>query len=128
MKMKKGKKAAFPFWLAPVQVRIIPVSEKFHQACKEILEKIPYRVDYDDRDMSMGKKIREAEREWVPYILVLGAKEVEEGRVSVRTRDGLQRKMALSELLAEIEPRMAGKPFLELPLPRYTSRRPIFVG
>jgi len=128
MKMKKGQKAEFPFWLAPVQLRLIPVSEKFHQACKETLEKIPYRVDYDDRDMSMGRKIREAEREWIPYILVLGAKEVAEGCLSVRTRDGLQKKMALPELLAEIEPEMAGKPFLELPLPRCTSRRPIFVG
>jgi threonyl-tRNA synthetase len=128
MKMKKGKKAEFPFWLAPVQLRLIPVSEKFHQACKEVLEKIPYRVDFDDRDMSMGRKIREAEREWIPYILVLGAKEVSEGCLNVRTRDGKQRKMAVAELLAEIEPKMTGKPFLELPLPRYTSRRPIFVG
>jgi threonyl-tRNA synthetase len=128
MKMTKGKKAEFPFWLAPVQLRLIPVSEKFHQACQEVLEKIPYRIDFDDRDMSMGRKIREAEREWVPHILVLGAKEVAERCVSVRTRDGKQRKMAVAELLEEIEPKMTGKPFLELPLPRYTSRRPIFVG
>ena len=92
------------------------------------MEKIPYRIDFDDRDMSMGRKIREAEREWVPYILVLGAKEMAEGCVSVRTRDGKQRKMAVAELLAEIEPKMTGKPFLELPLPRHTARRPIFVG
>ncbi len=128
IKMKKGGKAEFPFWLAPIQLRLIPVSEKFHQACKDMLDKIPYRIDYDDRDMSMGKKIRDAEREWVPYILVLGAQELAQGCVSVRTRDGRQKKMALSELLAEIEPKMAGKPFLELPLPRYASRRPIFVG
>jgi threonyl-tRNA synthetase len=128
MKMKKGQKAAFPFWLAPVQLRLIPVSEKFHGACEEVIKKIPYRIDFDDRDMSMGRKIREAEREWIPYIVVLGAKEAAEGYLSVRTRDGAQRKMVLSELLAEIEPKMANKPFLELPLPRYTSRRPIFVG
>jgi threonyl-tRNA synthetase len=128
MKMKKGKKAEFPFWLAPVQLRIIPVSEKFNQTCEEILASIPYRVDYDDRDMSMGKKIREAEREWIPYILVLGAKEVAEGCLNVRTRDGIQRKMILSELMAEIERQMVGKPFLGLSLPRHVARRPIFVG
>ncbi len=128
MGMKQGQKAQFPFWLAPVQLRIIPVSEKFDEACQEVLARIPYRIDYDDRDMTMGRKIRGAEREWIPYILVLGAKEVAERCLNVRTRDGAQRKMQLSELLADIEPQMEGKPFLDLPLPRHLSRRPIFVG
>lgn len=128
IRMKRGQKAAFPFWLAPVQLRIIPVSEKFDKACREILSGIPYRIDYDDRDSSMGRKIREAEREWIPYILVVGAKEVAGGYLNVRTRDGAQRKMTLPELLAEIEPQMKGKPFLELPLPQDIARRPIFVG
>ncbi|MBW1789517.1 MAG: threonine--tRNA ligase, partial [Deltaproteobacteria bacterium] len=111
IRMSKGEKAAFPFWLAPTQLRLIPVSEKFDEACKKVLEQVPYRIDYDDRDTSMGRKIRGGEREWVPYILVLGAKEVEEGCLSVRTRDGVQRKMVLDELLEEIEPQMEGKPF-----------------
>ncbi|NVM57078.1 MAG: threonine--tRNA ligase [Desulfobacterales bacterium] len=128
MKMKKGQKAAFPFWLAPVQLRLVPVSEKFDEACTQVLEKVSYRIDYDDRDITMGRKIRDAEREWIPYILVLGAKEVAEGCLNVRTRDGARRKMVLSELLAEIEPQMKEKPFLGLPLPRRLSRRPIFVG
>ena len=128
MRMSKGAKAAFPFWLAPVQLRLIPVSEKFDGACKEVLEKVPYRIDYDDRDITMGRKIRDAERAWIPYILVLGAKEVAEQCLNVRTRDGVQRKMALSALLAEIEPQMKGKPFLDLPLPKFLSRHPIFVG
>jgi threonyl-tRNA synthetase len=128
MAMKRGQKASFPFWLAPVQLRIIPVSEKFSGASREMLGKIPYRIDYDDRDITMGRKIREAEREWIPYILVLGAKEVAEGRLNVRTRDGQQRKMTLPQLLDEITPQMAGKPFLDLPLPEELSRRPIFVG
>ena len=89
---------------------------------------MPYRIDYDDRDITMGRKIRDAEREWIPYILVLGAKEVAEQCLNVRTRDGAQRKMALPELLAEIEPQMKEKPFLELPLPRCLSQRAIFVG
>lgn len=128
MRMRKGQKAAFPFWLAPVQLRLVPVSEKFDNACQDILKKVPYRIDYDDRDISMGKKIRDAEREWIPYILVVGAKEVEEQCLNVRTREGTQRKMVLPELLAEIEPQMQEKPFLGLPLPQRLSRRPIFVG
>jgi threonyl-tRNA synthetase len=126
--MKKGKKAAFPFWLAPVQARIVPVSEKFDEHCRQVLSQIPYRTDYDDRDISMGRKIREAEKEWVPYILVLGAKEMAEGTANVRTRDGAQRKMSVNELLAEIQPQMEGKPFLPLPLSTCLSKRPVFVG
>jgi len=128
MRMTKGQKPSFPFWLAPIQLRLVPVSEKFHGACKQVLEKVPYRIDYDDRDITMGRKIRDAEREWIPYILVLGAREVSEECLNVRTRDGAQRKMTLSELLAEIEPKVKEKPFLELPLPQCLSGRPIFVG
>jgi threonyl-tRNA synthetase len=128
MRMTKGQKPAFPFWLSPIQLRLIPVSEKFDGPCKQVLEKVPYRIDYDDRDITMGRKIRDAEREWIPYILVLGAKEVAEQCLNVRTRDGVQRKMALPELLAEIEPQMKEKPFLRLSLPRFISQRPIFVG
>jgi threonyl-tRNA synthetase len=128
MRMKKGHKPSFPFWLAPIQLRLVPVSEKFHGACKQVLEKVPYRIDYDDRDITIGRKIRDAEREWIPYILVLGAREVSEECLNVRTRDGAQRKMTLSELLAEIEPQMKEKPFLGLPLPQSLSGRPIFVG
>ncbi|HID28728.1 MAG TPA: threonine--tRNA ligase, partial [Desulfobacterales bacterium] len=126
--MRKGQKPSFPFWLAPIQLRLIPVSEKFDGPCKEVLKKVPYRIDYDDRDITMGRKIRDAEREWIPYILVLGAKEVAQQCLNVRTRDGAQRKLALPELLAEIEPQMTEKPFLGLPLPQCLSRRPIFVG
>lgn len=126
--MKKGKKAAFPFWLSPVQCRIIPVSEKFEQPCVELLGKVPCRVDFDDRDVTMNRKIRDAEREWIPYLLILGAQEVAEGLITVRTRDGVQRKLPLQALLAEIEPLMKGKPFLKLSLPERLSRRPIFVG
>ncbi|RLB87623.1 MAG: threonine--tRNA ligase [Deltaproteobacteria bacterium] len=128
MRIKRGQKPAFPFWLAPVQLRLVPVSEKFDDACQKILKQVPYRIDYDDRDITMGRKIREAEREWIPYILVVGAKEVAEGCVNVRTREGAQRKMVLSELLAEIEPQMKGKPFFDLSVPKRLSRCPIFVG
>ena len=109
-------------------MRIVPVSEKFDEPCRKVLQEIPYRVDYDDRDITMGRKIRGAEKEWIPYIVVIGAKEVAEGYMSVRTRDGAQRKMTMSELLAEIEPQLEGKPFMGLPLPQQLSRRPIFVG
>jgi threonyl-tRNA synthetase len=58
----------------------------------------------------------------------MGAKEIEQGVMSVRTRDGAQRKMTAEKLSAELEGQIKGKPFLGLPLPKRLSRRPIFVG
>ncbi len=81
-------KGAFPTWLAPVQVEIIPVSPDVHfEYAKEIREKLVangLRVELDDRDEKLGYKIREAQIQKVPYMLVLGDKEVESGEVNVR--------------------------------------------
>ena len=66
--------------------------------------------------------------DWIPYIIVLGEREVAEQCLNVRTRNGSQRKMTLPELLAGVETQMQGKPFLGLPLPQLLSKRPIFVG
>ncbi|MEP6846581.1 MAG: threonine--tRNA ligase [Panacibacter sp.] len=76
-----------PVWLAPLQVKILPISDKFMDYTNEVkakLRKAGVRVDIDDRSEKIGKKIREAELSRVPYMLVLGEKEVNEGRVSVR--------------------------------------------
>ncbi len=80
---------AFPTWLAPVQVKIIPISDKhldFAYAVKEKLEKIGVRLEIDARSEKMGYKIREAQLAKIPYMLVMGDKEVENGEVSVRRR------------------------------------------
>ena len=81
----------FPTWLAPVQVKVLPVSEKSMDYSREVYEKIKaagIRVQIDERSEKIGYKIREAQQvERVPNMLVIGAKEVEEGTVSVRNRD-----------------------------------------
>lgn len=81
-------KGAFPTWLAPVQVELIPVSLDVHSAyTKELQEKLQshkIRVDIDERDEKLGYKIREAQMQKVPYMLVIGDKEVEDGSVNVR--------------------------------------------
>jgi len=78
----------FPTWLAPVQVKIIPVSLKVHQEyaqeIKEALGKKGIRVELDNREQKLGYKIREAQVAKVPYILVLGDKEMESNSVNVR--------------------------------------------
>ena len=78
---------AFPLWLAPTQVRILPVSDKFLDYASEVkkrLEESDVRVEIDDSNEGLGKKIRNAEMEKVPYMLVVGEKEVESKQVAVR--------------------------------------------
>ena len=76
LRMKKGEKGQFPFWLAPTQIRFIPVSDSHVPFCEELARDwVPFRADVDDRSLSLGKKIRFAEQEWVPFIAVIGDKE-----------------------------------------------------
>ncbi len=80
---------AFPVWLAPEQVRMIPIGEAHREYAKEVADKLDaagIRVTVDDRNEKMGYKIRQAQLEKVPYMLVVGAKEMEDGTVSVRAR------------------------------------------
>ena len=80
----------FPLWIAPVQVKILPISDKFMDYAKKI-EKAMYdakiRVELDDRAEKIGYKIREAQLEKVPYMIIVGEKELNEGNISVRSRD-----------------------------------------
>jgi threonyl-tRNA synthetase len=80
---------AFPIWLAPVQVVVIPISERHHAYARDVLGQLRdagLRVELDDRNEKMGYKIREAQTQKVPYMLVMGDKEVQNGQVSVRNR------------------------------------------
>jgi threonyl-tRNA synthetase len=92
---------AFPFWLAPVQVRLIPVGESHRGAVHGLRERIEaegFRVDVDERDETLGKRIREAEVEKVPYTVVYGDRESDES-LAVRERGGGQSTLTFSELL-----------------------------
>ena len=97
----------FPTWLSPVQVKILPISDKFLGYAKEV-EKALFdkgiRVELDDRAEKIGYKIREAQMEKVPYMLVLGEKEMEAKNISVRSRDkGELGSKELNDFIAEIE-------------------------
>jgi threonyl-tRNA synthetase len=109
-------------------MRVVPVADRHRAFCESLLEKIPFRVDLDDRDMSVGKKVRQAERRWIPYTLVVGDREVESGEFAVRIHGGEQRTMSLDALNAAIEKQIAGRPFRPLNVPIRLSERPIFVG
>ena len=91
---------AFPFWLAPVQVRVIPVGEDHREAARELAEELgEFRVEVDDSDETVGKRIRNAEVAKIPYVVVWGDKE-SEGAIAVRTHGGEQSTKSLDELLA----------------------------
>ena len=126
IKIKQGKKGSFPFWLAPTQVRLIPVSSEYIDDCKNLAEKIKARVDIDDRDESVAKKIREAEREWIPIIIVYGEKE-KSGKFRPRYRfECKEEEVTLEKLNEIINEKMEGYPFKKLPLPMLLSKRPKF--
>ena len=130
---QKGKPPMLPIWLSPTQVRLIPLSDQFLERVEEIaaeIEKQCIRVDVDDRAMTLQKRIREAETDWVPYVVVVGQKEIDSGVLSTRIREeqGKLENMKLDELTAKIREKNAGKPFKPLPLPRSLSKRPQFHG
>ncbi len=97
---------AFPTWLAPVQVKVLPISEKYHAYAAKVqdaLEEAGLRVERDERAEKIGYKIREARMERVPYILVVGAQEEEEGKVAVRSREnGEEGQMDLQAFIQRI--------------------------
>jgi threonyl-tRNA synthetase len=129
----QGKAPMLPLWLSPTQVRIIPISDKFLDKVETLAQQIAghsIRVDIDDSASTLQKKIREAEQEWVPYIIVLGEKEVESGTLSVRIREqkGKQENMTAEQLIATVTQKVAGKPYKPLPLPMQLSKRPQFHG
>jgi len=128
LKAKKGQKPAFPLWLSPVQVRLIPVGREHLQYCEKLLKGLEgIRADLDDEDATLGKKIRNAEKEWIPYIAVVGDREVETGKLNVRVRaTGKQEALSPAELSSEVKGKTSGKPFLGLPLPDRTSLRARF--
>lgn len=131
LEQQRGNKPRLPLWLSPTQVRLLPISEEFNEFAQEIadeLDKNRIRVDIDDRNETIGKKIREAEREWIPYILVLGEREKKSQRFKVRIRSSdEQRDMSLKELIREIKDKTGNLPFKPLPLSRFVSERPRFV-
>ncbi len=127
---KKGNVPMLPLWLSPTQVRVIPVSDRFIEDAEKIVDKIEkhcIRVDLDDRPLTIQKKVREAETEWINYVLVIGQKELDSGTLSVRDRKAREiRKMQLQKFIDEVEKNTKNMPFKPLTLPRRLSKRPRF--
>ena len=104
---------AFPTWLAPVQVKVLPISDKYMDYGKEVLAKLDaagIRAEIDTRAEKIGYKIREAQMNKIPYMLVVGAKEEEAGAVSVRSRfAGDEGQKGLDEFISQIKEEIAAR-------------------
>jgi len=129
--LKSGGVPSIPLWLAPTQVRLIPVNKEEHiHFCRNIADQLSktnkIRTDIDDRDESVGKKIRDSESEWIRYTLVIGDKETKTQIFSVRDRDlgSKQARLTLQELVAQICSQLQDMAYLPLNLPRNLSERP----
>lgn len=127
---QKGSAPSIPFWLSPTQIRLVPLANEFVAKAIEIaksLEQNKIRADVDDRDESVSKKVRDAEREWIPFIIVIGQKEISSGKFQVRNRaQGKIVELGMDELISDISRMIAGKPYVSLPLPKMVSQRPTF--
>ena len=108
---------AFPTWLSPVQVKILPITDRVHEYSLRVadqLESMGVRAEVDLRNEKLGYKIREAQMEKVPYKLVIGDKEAEEGTVAVRTREADKGAMPLADFIAKLKEEIDTKSLISL--------------
>lgn len=129
---QKAEIPSFPLWIAPSQVRIIPVSENFVDFAVNIASRLNeknVRAEVDDRTETVNNRVRAAEMEWLPYILVVGQKEKISGNLTVKHRGQKATiQMNHEQLVAEIYEGTKGMPFRPSTLPVIISKRPIFFG
>lgn len=138
-KMNKGEKPMIPLWLSPTQVRFIPVGDEFVKDCKKYVDELNdvskylyVRADIDDREESVSKKIREAEQEWIPIIIVVGEKEKEKNKFNPRFRvkelGDENKAYSIIELHNLITEKTKCYPQEPIPMQLYLSKRPKFKG
>ncbi len=136
-RMSMGEKAMLPLWLSPTQIRFIPLSDDFVSVCESFVQELNdhssmdfIRSDIDDRDQSISRRIRDAEKEWIPIAIVVGEKEKTANRFKPRFRSekiGDNNKVySIEELVTIIDSMCKKYPKEPLPLPMLMSKRPRF--
>lgn len=96
----------FPVWLAPLQVKVLPIADRHHQFAAQVVDQlkaIGVRVELDDAAESLNKKIKMAQKMRIPYLLVIGDQEIENNQIAVRNRDGEQEVMSVEEFAEKIK-------------------------
>ena len=127
---------SFPTWLSPSQARVIPVTERHLEYAEQLARRLnteQIRTDLDDRDESVGKKVREAGMDWVPYVIVVGDAEIDTGRLTVTIRGKSapnkphKETMELPELIAMVKKDTGGMPFRPLYTPMKLSKKARYI-
>jgi len=123
-------KPELPYWLSPIQLRIIPIVNDFLPKCRELsagLAKNNVRVDIDDRNERMARKIKNSEQQWIPYSLIIGQNELEQEIYSLRSRQGeVINNLSLDELIVLLKSKQLYMPYKRLNLMELASMQPIF--
>jgi len=123
-----GKTPYLPFWVSPIQVRIIPIKPDHMEYALEILNTISrrgFRADIDDRDESLAKRLRDAGIEWAYFIVIVGDREVKTRTITVRERPtGDQKVYTVESFINLLEELSKGYPRVELTMPELVSKRP----
>ncbi|MHB8606491.1 MAG: threonine--tRNA ligase [Thermoplasmatota archaeon] len=131
-KIQRGEKAQLPFWLAPTQVRFCPVNDSFAEECMKLAEHLHRetgaRVDVDDRTEGVGRKIRDSEKEWVPFTIVYGEKEHGLAELPIRVRGVGDEHHSLDALAEKIRHLQGDRPLAPLAVPMRLKDRPGFSG
>jgi threonyl-tRNA synthetase len=130
-KAEMNKTFSLPYWLSPVQLRLLPISNKFNKyaedLCKEF-QSCKIRADIDDRDETSNKKIVESEKEWVPFTIFVGEKEVKDRIFNLRTRgENRLEELKKEEIVRKLQGLQKNMPWKPFPLPIFLSKRPKFV-
>ena len=127
---------ALPTWLSPIQVRVVPVTEKHMAFAEDLVRTINaanIRCDLDDRNETMGKKVREAGMDWIPYVVVVGDEEVASKKLTVTVRKKSQpnkpfkEQMSIETLITSVKVDIDGKPFRPLYTPRKLSMKARYI-
>lgn len=124
--IKEGRKPIFPYWLSPTQLRLIPVSEKHLDYCDKLVNKFnKVRVDIDDRSESLSKRVRAAEKEWIPAYAVIGDKEFESQLYTLKVRGSKEdfKGISADNIQGILEGYQSTRPFRASYLPKMVSKQ-----
>ncbi len=132
-KQKKiGKLPSLPLWLSPIQIRLLPIASRHINKALELADQFEasrIRVDIDDREISLQRKIRHARREWIPIYAVIGDREILSNKLSVSIRgekEYINKEMSPKQLANFVLKKCAGKPFRKSYVQKRISLRPVF--
>lgn len=135
MESEQGKVPMLLVWLSPTQVRIIALGDRHVEYCRELAARLkPYRVDLDEREETVSKKVRDAAKEWIPYVVTIGDAEMGKEKFPVVVRAESQPNkptkidMTVEELIKRLSSDVDGLPTRPLPIAESLSKRPKFVG